>query len=59
MLSPEDWRGDPPDELLGAYRLEADYAWTPAQRAETADETGALVAQLLGIGGLPAGDEKG
>jgi hypothetical protein len=59
MLSPADWRGNPPDELVGSYRLEADYSWTPAQRAETADETGELVAQLLRIGGLPAGDGQG
>jgi hypothetical protein len=59
MLSPKDWRGSPPDEFVGSYRLEADYSWTAAQRPEAADETGELVAQLLRIGGLPAADEKG
>lgn len=28
MLSPQDWRGQPPHTFAGSYRLEADYAWT-------------------------------
>ena len=55
MLSPQDWGGRPPHEHLGAYRLETDYSWTPAERASDADDTGAVVAQLLRIGGLPPG----
>lgn len=37
MLSPEDWRGEPPDRFEGSYRLETDMSWTPAgeQRAST------------------------
>ncbi len=52
MLGPEDWGGAMPYEYLGSYRLEADYSWTPAQRAGAVDETGELVEQLLRIGGL-------
>jgi hypothetical protein len=59
MLSPRDWAGDPPHDFIGSYRLEADYSWTPAQRADAVDETGDMVAQLLRIGGLPGVDEKG
>jgi hypothetical protein len=59
MLSPRDWRGDPPHAFLGSYRLEADYSWTPAQRADAVDETGEMVAQLLRIGGLPGVDGDG
>jgi hypothetical protein len=57
MLSPEDWRGQPPDEFLGSYRLEVDYSWTPAERSPRADDTGELVRQLLRIGGLPGPGE--
>jgi len=31
MLSPDDWRGQLPDEYLGPYRLEADMSWIPAE----------------------------
>ena len=57
MLSPADWRGEPPHPFLGSYRLEADYSWTPADKADVTDETGDLVAQLLHIGGLPRAEE--
>jgi hypothetical protein len=57
MLSPEDWGGRPPHEFLGSYRLEADYSWTPAEKARGADDTGELVNQLLRIGGLPGGSD--
>ena len=52
MLSPADWRGAPPHEFLGSYRLEPDCSWTPAEAARRADDTGDLVRQLLAIGGL-------
>jgi hypothetical protein len=58
MLSPEDWRGSPPDRFLGSYRLETDYSWTPAGREDGVDETGEMVAQLLRIGGLHPGDDE-
>lgn len=53
MLSPADWGGQPPHELLGSYRLETDYSWTPADSAPQPDDTGDLVGQLLRIGGIP------
>ncbi|EIC20260.1 Protein of unknown function (DUF2452) [Thiorhodovibrio frisius] len=28
MLSPADWRGQPPHAFTGSYRLEGDYSWT-------------------------------
>ncbi|MCG6896428.1 MAG: DUF2452 domain-containing protein [Thiocapsa sp.] len=52
MLAPEEWGGASPDEFLGSYRLESDYSWTPAQRADQPDDTSELVSQLLRIGGL-------
>ncbi len=52
MLSPQDWGGSSPHSFLGSYRLEVDYSWTPAERADERDDTGALVDQLLRIGGL-------
>jgi hypothetical protein len=57
MLSPGDWGGEPPHPFLGSYRLEADYSWTPADRTDSPDETGEMVAQLLCIGGLPGRKE--
>ena len=59
MLSPEDWRGTPPHSFEGSYRLEPDYAWTPADAADVTDDTGDLVKQLLRIGGLPPGASEG
>jgi hypothetical protein len=52
MLSPADWGGRSPHESLGSYRLEVDYSWTPVERLGQEDDTGALVEQLLRIGGL-------
>ncbi|MCG6943117.1 MAG: DUF2452 domain-containing protein [Thiohalocapsa sp.] len=57
MLSPVDWRGAPPHEFLGSYRLEVDYSWTPAEQPDQHDATGALVGELLRIGGLRGGDD--
>jgi hypothetical protein len=57
MLAPAEWGGAVPYEFLGSYRLETDYSWTPAERADRPDDTGELVAQLLRIGGLSAGGE--
>lgn len=64
MLSPQDWKGRPPDAFAGSFRLEADYSWTPADKLDQADDTGRIVQQLLQIGGLVGGlaaeqDSKG
>jgi len=47
MLAPEDWRGQPPHAFLGAYRLEADMSWVPADQPEADDSARRLVARLL------------
>jgi len=52
MLSPADWRGWPPDEPIGSYRLEADWSWTPAGQERSREETGDRVRELLRIGVL-------
>lgn len=56
MLSPPDWRGNPPHEFVGAYRLEADLSWTPAERLEDdrrgAGDTQAIIERLLENQGL-------
>ncbi len=52
MLSPEDWKGDPPDPFRGSYRLEPDYSWTPAEEVDKPDDTRALVNRLLEDRGL-------
>lgn len=52
MLSPEDWKGNPPDTFRGSYRLEPDYSWTPAERMDEPDDTRTLVNQLLENRGL-------
>ncbi len=38
MLSPRDWGGSAPHELLGSYRLETDYSWTSVSEADRARE---------------------
>ncbi|MBK1647976.1 DUF2452 domain-containing protein [Rhabdochromatium marinum] len=35
MLSLADWRGQPPHDFAGSYRLEADYSWSPVEDAST------------------------
>jgi len=54
MLSPQDWRGEPPHEFSGSYRLGLDWSWSPAGTEDARDDTGVLVRQLLAIGGLGA-----
>ncbi len=58
MLSPEDWRGQPPHPYLASYRLEADYSWTALEDLDQADVTGDLVQQLLRIDGLASGHSR-
>lgn len=51
MLSPLDWHGSPPHEFAGAYRLEADLSWTPAEHLDedrhTSGDTQAMIERLL------------
>lgn len=48
MLAPDDWGGTPPYAFEGSYRLENDMSWTPSEELDTPDDTGELVARLLG-----------
>jgi hypothetical protein len=47
MLSPDDWRGQPPKPFIGSYRLETDMSWTPLDSIDRPDDSRQLVAQLL------------
>lgn len=47
MLSPDEWRGQPPHEFAGSYRLESDMSWTPAEALDEPDDSRALVQRLL------------
>ncbi len=47
LLSPEDWKGNPPHEYLGGYRLEADMSWTALDKLDVADDGRELLNQLL------------
>jgi hypothetical protein len=53
LLSPGDWGGRPPSAYLGAYRLENDMSWTPAEAIEERDDTEALIGRLLEERGDP------
>ncbi len=52
MLSPDEWRGHPPHEAIGSYRLEPDMSWTPADEIDQPDDTRALVQRLLAQKGI-------
>ena len=47
MLSPDDWKGRPPQEFVGSYRLESDMSWAPAEQAPAATDQELL--QLLDL----------
>jgi hypothetical protein len=47
MLSPEDWRGAPPDPFEGSFRLEPDMSWTPVERMAERDEAEGAIRKLL------------
>lgn len=51
MLSPDDWRGKPPFDYVGAYRLERDMTWTSAADAEAGESESKTIAQRLLSGG--------
>jgi hypothetical protein len=46
LLSPEEW-GTPPDEFVGAFRLEPDMSWTRADRIAERDAALAPIRALL------------
>ena len=47
MLSPEDWRGTPPDAFEGSFRLEHDMGWTPLEKIEQRQAHDDAVRKLL------------
>jgi hypothetical protein len=38
LLSPEDWRGKPPNRFMGSFRLESDSSWTPLEQLKQQGE---------------------
>jgi len=50
MLSPDDWRGAPPDGYEGSFRLEADQSFTPAAEAAARDARFISARRLLSAG---------
>lgn len=48
MLSPEDWRGAPPDPFVGTFRLESDATFTPLEEVSARDGRALNARRLLG-----------
>lgn len=48
MLTPQEWRGKPPHEFVGSYRLENDMSWSAADECDRPDERQAILRRLLG-----------
>ncbi|MEJ2452969.1 MAG: DUF2452 domain-containing protein [Candidatus Thiodiazotropha sp.] len=44
MLSPQDWRGRPPNRFIGSFRLEHDRSWTPTDQLVKRSEQDPLQA---------------
>jgi hypothetical protein len=47
LLSPDDWRGQPPHPFEGSFRLELDQSWTPASEIEARDRGRTASQRLL------------
>jgi hypothetical protein len=50
MLSPDDWKGHPPDPFEGTYRVEADLSFTSNEEVAQRDARFATARRLLGGG---------
>lgn len=50
MLSPDDWRGHPPDAFEGTYRVEADLSFTSVEEMAQRDARLSTARRLLGSG---------
>jgi hypothetical protein len=48
MLSPDDWRGKPPDPFEGSFRVEADLSFTSAEEVAQRDARLVTARKLLG-----------
>ncbi|MEJ2692563.1 MAG: DUF2452 domain-containing protein [Candidatus Thiodiazotropha sp.] len=42
LLSPDDWRDNPPNAFEGSFRLESDRSWTPLESLRTPEQTDPL-----------------
>tara|TARA_Y100001935_G_C17311760_1_gene517116 strand:- start:5850 stop:6353 length:504 start_codon:yes stop_codon:yes gene_type:complete len=38
MLSPSDWKGNPPHQFINSYNLESDLSWVPIDRIKNMNE---------------------
>lgn len=47
MLSPADWRNDPPNAFKGSFRLETDRSWTPLKRPQAQADASTLAGLLF------------
>lgn len=47
LLSPEDWRGAPPDEFVGSFRVEADHSFASVDEVKSRDEMAVKTKKLL------------
>ncbi len=56
MLSPDDWRGQPPQRFIGSYRLQTDMSWTAADTPAEAESGVDQLARLLGAATGDRGD---
>lgn len=54
MLSPQDYRGNPPDEFIASYRLEYDMSWTPVEDIAERERRRQLDPRVLGLDSKPA-----
>ncbi len=49
MLSPQDWRGSPPDPFVGSFRLEPDMSFTPLDEVDERDAQDGVLRGLLSV----------
>ena len=54
MLSPADWRGAPPHDFEGSYRLEPDMSWSRVDRLDAPSPQERFSVTAL-VAGLPTG----
>ena len=47
MLSPQEWRGEPPHRFEGSFRLESDMSWVSAEALERRPSEHELLDRLL------------
>jgi hypothetical protein len=55
LLSPDDWRGRPPNSFIGSFRLESDSSWTPLEALKESRQSDPM-ATLKSLLGNDAGE---